>query len=538
MFTGETGLMEPQGVLKEADVKAILDRMAIEEDEEAVFSFAARVGTEGLDLVFASVLFACSDVAQASWPEWSAEQRASMATLLAMWEQAGVDVSAWSSFVEERNGWVFGRRVLGSDDVVSWLTSLLTDGGAEIPDGPLVSAQTRAATGLIRTFEHSTSPASLLTSAAHRPTTGYFFTIVTDITAADGPTTWDVDGYPLPSPGLWVLGLPLAEPPLHSKPFDPDAVPVPGLYVGRLERRAWIADLRAEPGSDLFRIGLGFDERRISLAELEIDLEEFADGELIAARRLRLGDIALPPGPLALGEQIVVGMPSVGPRLHRQVRLYDRDGVLLDTSDRAPTIEKIEFVATVDDGAEAVAGAVGGAPAVSLLERLALADGAEAAYVKLLEDGLAGRVIDDPTTGMPLLAGMLQEAQADLSVLDPYFGWSVGDWQVLAHAAGSVRVLTGHGHMKKNGTIDQRVTVPPAGTAPGSASFEVRSWRSGTPPWHDRVYLWPGGGLSVGTSPSGLGKRVARIDRMTAIEAAGWQNLFNTWWAGGDVAPV
>jgi hypothetical protein len=71
-----------------------------------------------------------------------------------------------------------------------------------------------------------------------------------------------------------------------------------------------------------------------------------------------------------------------------------------------------------------------------------------------------------------------------------------------------------------------------------AASLEARSWRGGTAPWHDRFYLWQGGGLSVGTSPSGLGKRVARIDRLNANEAAGWQNLFNTWWASADVAAV
>jgi hypothetical protein len=74
--------MEPAGALETVDVKALLDRLAIEDDEEAVFSFAAHIGGKGLELVFASVLFASSNVAQTSWPKWSADQRASMATLV------------------------------------------------------------------------------------------------------------------------------------------------------------------------------------------------------------------------------------------------------------------------------------------------------------------------------------------------------------------------------------------------------------------------------------------------------------------------
>lgn len=71
----------------------------------------------------------------------------------------------------------------------------------------------------------------------------------------------------------------------------------------------------------------------------------------------------------------------------------------------------------------------------------------------------------------------------------------------------------------------------------GATSFKARAW-PGKPPWHDRIYLWKGGGLSVGTSPSGLGHRVARLDRLNANEAAGWQTMFNAWWVDPTVAAV
>jgi hypothetical protein len=523
-------------------VNSLLDRLQIEPDDSVVFSFAAlhqQGGPPGL--IFASALFGPPEMAEQSWPAWSANVSPSTSVLVQQWQAGGVDIAAWTNFAEERDGWIFGRSSRGAPiaigDTTSWLGDLLASRLAEIPGGPAVQVQVRAAGGVTRTFPFLASPAGLLVGAVHRPTIGYFFQVEVDLAAADAPNTWEVDGYPVPSAPLWVLGLPLANLPLHSKPFDPDAPPVPGVYVGRVERRAWIAGLRAAPGADTYRIALGIDEQRINLADLEIDLEEFREGELISARRLRLGDLALPQLPIPPGHELSVEMPSLGPELHRQVRLYDRDGLLLDITDRMPTIETIRLVVEAGDTAP-VATVIGGAPPVALLERLARADKADLDYAQLLQEGLAGRVIDDPSKGLPVLTDLLQ-AHGDLAVLDPYFGWSVLDWSVLDKAIGHVRVLTGHGQYKRTGTlIKQRVAAPPPGTAPAAASLTVRSWRGGTPPWHDRFYLWEGGGLAVGTSPNGLGKRVARLDRLNANEAAGWRNLFNTWWTSAAVLPV
>jgi len=67
---------------------------------------------------------------------------------------------------------------------------------------------------------------------------------------------------------------------------------------------------------------------------------------------------------------------------------------------------------------------------------------------------------------------------------------------------------------------------------------QVRGWQQRSAAWHDRVYLWHEGGLSVGTSPSGLGKRVARVDRIAASEATGWQCMFDTWWSSPEAVPI
>ena len=155
---------------------------------------------------------------------------------------------------------------------------------------------------------------------------------------------------------------------------------------------------------------------------------------------------------------------------------------------------------------------VGGVQSVTLTQRLDRADRAEVQYRKLLEDGLQGRVIDDPVTGLPILTAMLNQAHGHLDVLDPYFGWDASDWQVLTLVPVPVRVLTGHGRYDRNGNLTKQKVIAPPSALSSTITIEVRSWRGGTPPWHDRMYLWDGGGATVGTSPSGIENRVARID--------------------------
>src|SRR5713101_5984542 len=50
---------------------------------------------------------------------------------------------------------------------------------------------------------------------------------------------------------------------------------------------------------------------------------------LTGSGRIRLGDLALPSGPVAAGKDVAVVLPTLGPGLQRQVRLFDRNGLLL-----------------------------------------------------------------------------------------------------------------------------------------------------------------------------------------------------------------
>jgi hypothetical protein len=243
---------------------------------------------------------------------------------------------------------------------------------------------------------------------------------------------------------------------------------------------------------------------------------------LASARRLRLGDLDLPAArePVDGLLQVDVRVPTLGTGVARQVRLYDRDGLLLDATDRLWTLEQINMTISSPGSSRAVT--IGDAHPPDLLGRLQAADTADERYRQLLEAGLPGRIVTDEVAGPSRLHAELARAREELLVLDPYFGWNQADWAVLDDAAVPVRVLTGHGTPGKRG-----FTAPPAGM---TATLDIRTWR-GRPPWHDRMYLWRAGGLTVGTSPSGLGRRVARLDRVAGVEADRWRAAFETWWA-------
>jgi hypothetical protein len=306
--------------------------------------------------------------------------------------------------------------------------------------------------------------------------------------------------------------------------------------LGRLERRAWFNGLKYNPDKGTFDIRLGIDEARVNRADLEIHLEEYLDGDLAAARRIDLGEIPMPSDVITASKELVVPMPTIGSGAGRELKLFDRDGLLLDSSDRAMSMEGYLVKFSVSGVGEMSFGK-NYAKNLTLLERLGVLDEVESAYRKWLEEGLEGRVIDDPSKGLPGLTGLLRGAIGELLVLDPYFGWDVVDWDVLADVRIPVRVLTGHGRLR-GGAMTLSVTQPPPAITANLSSFEVRSWQSPRPPWHDRVYIWTGRGLTVGTSPSGLGNRVARIDRLNAVEAEGWRSLFETYWQSPTVVKI
>lgn len=274
---------------------------------------------------------------------------------------------------------------------------------------------------------------------------------------------------------------------------------------------------------------------RASPGDLEVDLEEYADDGLAQARRIRLADLALPGGS---PERVTVALPTLGPGLRRRLRLYDRAGRLLDTCDATAFVSQIKITMTGHIGDESTTRHVslGQAPAApNPVTRLAALDTAEAGYTRLLTEGLSRRILDDPVTALAAIQEAVQSARDDLLILDPYFGHQPADWAALEKVAVPVRVLTMHKQFAKAATAtkpaqpDVLMPLPPHAGIQHVPLLGIRSW-SQKAPWHDRVYLWVGGGLTVGGSPSGLGKRLRRLDRLSPVEADAWRTRFEALW--------
>jgi hypothetical protein len=212
-------------------------------------------------------------------------------------------------------------------------------------------------------------------------------------------------GTPAPAPPQsWPTGTPSARQPLLNLAsllglsITTTGDPTPAaLAVGRLRRTAWFSGVRAA-GNVEAEITLAPD--RASLGDLEVDLKEYAADGLVQARRLRLADLALPGGS---PERVTVALPTLGPGLKRQLRLYDRAGRLLDTCDAAAFLSQIKISMTGHAGEESTTQhvSVGQAPAAtSPVTRLAALDTAEAGYTRLLTEGLSRRILDNPATAL------------------------------------------------------------------------------------------------------------------------------------------
>jgi hypothetical protein len=221
---------------------ALLDRFQLEPEDVGVVSVAATEGRGGsVQVVFASLLFGPPDLAAGSWPAWAARTSRFDADEVARWRLSGADTSEWVAFQRRHEGWLFDRTVFPAghhEAALSTLGHML--GGALELHGTAMSATVGVPTALVRSSPHMASQASLLTLQAKRPTTGVRFPLAVPDDLADAPTNWPIPPTPYSSAPLWMLGLPIASTPLSARPDDPSARPQPGLYVGVLERRAWI----------------------------------------------------------------------------------------------------------------------------------------------------------------------------------------------------------------------------------------------------------------------------------------------------------
>ncbi len=274
----------------------------------------------------------------------------------------------------------------------------------------------------------------------------------------------------------------------------------------------------ARPELQTFDVRLGLDPSRVALWELVLDLEELnSDGDLVAARRVRLLDLELPEH----GAEIVtVKLPTLGRRLTRRVRLFDLNGRLLDAAEAVRLFEQVQADLSVI-GAASTSIRLGDNSMPNLLRRLEALDRSEQEHIELLAAGMPQRIITNAADGRNTLAERLAAAREELLIFDPFFGKDAADWDLLRKVPVRVRVLT-------SGKIGAPLVRP------GSVQVTCRAWRHSKAhpvPFHDRGYVWRGGGLWVGTSPNHLGNRITLIDVMEPAVVARMTQLFESWWA-------
>lgn len=511
-------------------------------DDVAVVSLAAHRATPagGWSLVYGSVLLGPPGMAS-SWLDWrvaAGEQLA--ATIIGLLGQRKVTASVFAEFAEVSGNWLIARYPLSGnssaiDLVRDWVQALAGDGVRVQPSSTspdLVTADLEPADAMVMSSPWWSASLQPLVAAACRPVIGCRFPVARPVGAAPtAPESWPVGGAPFLQPMFSLLGL---------NPVGRTGPTPPALAIGRLRRTAWFSSLRLPQNLE---VDITFDPSRVSARDLEVDLEEYADDGLIQARRLRLADLVLP---LGLDRSARVVLPTLGPALRRQLRLYDRAGRLLDNADVSAFVSQINLDITTRIGAESDTRriSVGTAPPTPTpVTRLAALDAAEREYTRMLTEGLDRRILDDPATALAALQEELRGARGELLILDPYFGRKPADWAVLANVRVPVRVLTMDmvpatpTTAKKSARPAALIPLPPQSDVQHLSQLRVKSWPE-MAPWHDRVYLWADGGLTVGGSPNGLGKRLMRLDGISPAESGGWRAKFEAWWASPKAVTV
>lgn len=497
-----------------SSVLALVDRLAPENDEVAVLSALYDRDGPSHVLRHAKLLYGPAGIGETGWADWDYHEQVQPLPR----DPAAMDLPA--EWVYDGGDFVAGRAVMSLEAARVWLSQLADE--SSLPEaGPLPAATGNLAspTAFLRVFPGLDTPLSPI-AVMSRPLQGFFFEAGAR-PDRDFPDSWTIGGADIFGAPLTALGIGVRMPSnvvAHAPPA--------GLFVGRMERRAWLADARGSGDYEHFNLHVRWDPERCDLADLQVELEEWEGDELAYSRRLDLGDIELTGR--ESGDRGMLSLPTLGQRLRHAARVHHRDGALLDVTAPHWLVEQMHF--TLDVGVEGsehrgrTTTRLGEPYTPTASERIERFDRAEREYREWIEQGLAGRIVRDPVSAIAFITNELRLARGDLLVLDPYFGANNADWQVLVGTSVPVRVLTGS------------KAKPPATPLSNVDARRFRFTRA--PGFHDRLYIWEGGGLSVGTSPSGLGKRDARIDRLGTVEADGWRALFETYWNSPDYVPL
>ncbi len=446
-------------------------------------------------------------MASMSWPDWQRHHDLDIRL-----DHGGVP----ATFTVSQNTWTAGRASLTQRAAERWLSAMVTQSSVRVGKDLTLRAAVGEFEPLLLARQHNRSTASHLVEMAARPVSGVYAALSAEQVPA--PLEWAVGTKP-----HWLLTLLGIDAP--SDPVPPARFaryPRPVVVVGRLSRRAWIGRVRFRPEE-----GLQVEIRREpdahpDLHGLVLELTEGSDGELFDSRRLALSDVRLPS---RAKTRLWVRLPTLGRRIERSLRLYDRSGELLDFRDPFSFIERVEVNLIVDGGPPhpIVTGDDGARP--RLPERLEARSTVEAQWEWWRESGLRYRVVRDQRAMRAHVRRRLRRARSRILVIDPYFGTNPSDWTMVDDLGVDVRILTGS------------AAIRPVGAAPPVAA---RKWISNPPPYHDRIVTLDGqSGLSIGASFNGLqGRRAYRVAEIDPPEVEEWSAAFETWWRDPKAAPL
>ena len=488
---------------------------AYETDELAVLSVCAvRAADDGAwVLVHGSLLLVPEACAQMSWPAWRASQGDRHATRL--------DRPLPASTTIEGETWLVGRAVLDVASAERWFEELIghqpsaASGMLALPAVhplPGLHAQLEHPEALLQVLPDIDSPASSLISGLDRPAQALLWR------APSGPAfvlpdNVKIDGQWLYSPSRDIAGVHVT-----SANVDDAIATARGLLVGRAERRAWIAEAHGSGDFQYFLADVGWDPGRIDLADLEVTHVERLGRETVLSTRIRLEDVDLTA--VRNVGRCSIQLPTIGRKVTHEVLLHTVEGELLDRSGPYPLLERIVSTMTVDG--HVLAPIVYGItdPPPELQARLERRDQLRFELDELLRNSAQARVIADRETARERLKKMLAGARGQLLIQDRYFGQDLEDWRLLDDVKVPVRVLTGKIATDEHGVVK---------AAPISATVQARFRPKA--PIHERLYLWDGGGLSVGGSPTTFGQAPVRIVRLREADVQQSRAEFEALWA-------
>jgi hypothetical protein len=487
------------------DIRTMWNHLAVETDEAVVLSTVYETASGTPVLMAASLLVGPAGIANTGWPGWRLAEGFKP-------QPDGLPLEVLATFTIELESAVVGRVTMSQTSAYDWLRSVLEQGVCPSVGGlPEARASLAPATAPIRVCTHSQTQAGDLATYMTRPINGFHFPRTDEPAGLEAARWWTVDGMEIPMAAVELLGFSW----FPEKTGKPPA----GLLLGRFERRAWLVSQKLVPEHDLYTVEIGIEPDRAELADLEIEVEEQAGEELVFAEHLRLEDVdiraaeqALYGPPPAHGRlETGVALPTLGRRMKRLVRLTHRDGTLLDEWRSFNIVESISFTLVVDGAEQSPVTTGDTREAQDVVELLGAVERVRSQYATMRREGTANRVFEDLDEGRNALRAILERAPGELLVVDAY----LRDWQLLTNLGGPPpRVLIGE-------------AVPPP---PEEFVGAVGRWRDGLAPFHDRFFLWDGGGVSVGTSAGAIHDRLFRIVRMGAAESEALRSRFALWW--------